>query len=58
MNSRAVRKAAFAVNVIGVAGISVLVGAQTRSVRTTVFSAVPGGLYLVALSRRVGWKER
>lgn len=58
MNSRTVRKIAFAANVIGVAGISVLVGVEARSVRTAAFATVPSGLYLVVLSRRVGWKER
>lgn len=58
MDPRTVRKTAFAVNALGVASIAAHVGAETRSVRTAVFAAVPGALYLIVLSRRVGWKER
>lgn len=58
MNSRTVRKTAYVVNAVAVAAIAAQVGVQTRSARGAVFAAVPGGLYLITLSRRVGWKER
>lgn len=58
MNARKVRQAAWALNAFGVAGIAVQVGAEARNPQAMAASALLGGLYLAALSARVGWKER
>lgn len=54
MNARKVRQAAWAFNAVGVAGIAVLVGVETRNPRATAATAFLGGLYLAALHTLVG----